>query len=481
MPEQVGSYRLLHRLGEGGMGTVWFGEHTLLGRRAAVKLLHSTYSARPDIVTRFFNEARAATAISDPGIVQVFDFGYAADGRAYLIMELLEGETLDRRLQRLQRLPVHDALRIMRQVASSLGAAHARGIVHRDLKPENIFLVGDPEVIGGERAKILDFGIAKLGSQSGGAFTTAVDAIMGTPTYMSPEQCRGTSEVSARSDIYALGCVLYQLVTGRPPFVSDGSGTLLVLHLQEVPALASSHVPNVPSSVDALIAKCLAKDPAERYASGCELANAIGVAVSGSSYNTLDCVAAQTTASPSTATFRRISTIVGTLLLACAAIVAAWILQGTSPPSGDELARHESTHAEQTTDLQTLAQPAALLDAAPAALVSIEIRSQPAGAHILVGDNPSPRGSTPWTLTIEQTSSPVELQLVYGGYATQRKTINPATDREVFVVLDKLAPRRPAHRPRMPKSKRPPKSKTTEPSHDPDGPMNPFPDQKGPP
>ena len=109
VPEQVGSYRLLHRLGEGGMGTVWFGEHTLLGRRAAVKLLHSTYSARPDIVTRFFNEARAATAISDPGIVQVFDFGYAADGRAYLIMELLEGETLDRRLQRLQRLPVHDA------------------------------------------------------------------------------------------------------------------------------------------------------------------------------------------------------------------------------------------------------------------------------------------------------------------------------------------------------------------------------------
>src|SRR5262245_15591953 len=163
---QVGAYRVLQPIGKGGMGTVWLAEHVMLGRRAAIKLLHPMYSARPDIVTRFFNEARAATAISDPGIVQIFDFGQHVDGTAYIAMELLEGEPLEQRLRRLGRLPVPDALRIMRQVASTLGVAHGRGIVHRDLKPENIFLVRDPEVIGGERAKVLDFGIAKLTGDS---------------------------------------------------------------------------------------------------------------------------------------------------------------------------------------------------------------------------------------------------------------------------------------------------------------------------
>src|SRR5262245_41204137 len=135
---QVGAYRILQQIGAGGMGAVWLAEHTMLGRRAAVKLLHPELSARPEIVTRFFNEARAATAISDPGIVQIFDFGQHTDGSAYIVMELLEGEPLDRRLARHGPLAVGDALRIMRQVASTLGAAHARGIVHRDLKPENI-------------------------------------------------------------------------------------------------------------------------------------------------------------------------------------------------------------------------------------------------------------------------------------------------------------------------------------------------------
>src|SRR6185436_498289 len=180
---QVGAYRLLQQIGEGGMGTVWLAEHTMLGRRAAIKMLHPAFTNRPDIVARFFNEARAATAIADPGIVQIFDFGQHVDGTAYIAMEYLEGEALDRRLRRRVRLPVGDALRIMRQVASTVGVAHARGIVHRDLKPENVFLVHDPEVAGGERAKILDFGIAKLSGDATVKTNTA--AVMGTPAYMS--------------------------------------------------------------------------------------------------------------------------------------------------------------------------------------------------------------------------------------------------------------------------------------------------------
>ena len=249
-------------------------EHATLGRRAAIKVLHPGLSGRPDVVTRFFNEARAATRIADPGIVQIFDFGSDAAGCAYIVMELLEGETLDKRLTRLGALPVTDALRIMRQVATSVGAAHAHGIIHRDLKPENLFLVRDVEVAGGERAKLLDFGIAKL--MDGQAnLKTQTAAMLGTPMFMSPEQCRGAGQVDQRADIYSLGCVLFQLVTGRPPFDAEGVGEIIAMHLREPAPLASSVAAGIPSAVDELIARCLAKDPAARFSSGAELATAI--------------------------------------------------------------------------------------------------------------------------------------------------------------------------------------------------------------
>src|SRR5215216_1488441 len=176
--DHLGAYRLLAPLGAGGMGEVWLAEHTILGRRAAIKVLHDSISRRPEIVARFFNEARAATAISDPGIVQIFDFGHREDGAAFIVMEMLEGESLERRLQRCRTLPIADTLRLMRQIAASLGAAHARGIVHRDLKPDNIFVVADPEVPGGERTKLLDFGIAKLAGNVAG-IKTQTSAVMG--------------------------------------------------------------------------------------------------------------------------------------------------------------------------------------------------------------------------------------------------------------------------------------------------------------
>src|SRR5512140_2836035 len=224
----VGTYRVLRKLGEGGMGAVFIGEHTLLGRKAAIKVLLPELSAHEEIVQRFFNEARAVTQISDPGIVQVFDFGHHTDGSAYIIMELLEGEPMDQRLARIGRMVPVDAMRIGRLVCSSLGHAHGKGIVHRDLKPENIFLVGDPAVTGGERAKILDFGIAKLSGDEPGRMKTRTGAVMGTPVYMSPEQCRGSGVVDHRADIYSIGCVMMTMITGRPPFDGAGSGELIV-------------------------------------------------------------------------------------------------------------------------------------------------------------------------------------------------------------------------------------------------------------
>ncbi|MGE5184732.1 MAG: serine/threonine-protein kinase, partial [Acidobacteriota bacterium] len=279
-PTTIGAYRVLRRIGEGGMGTVYVAEHTLLGRRAAIKVLLPELSAKQDIVKRFFNEARAVTQIADPGIVQVFDYGHHADGSAYIVMELLEGEPMDRRLRRLGQFSVDDCLRLSRMICASLAAAHAKGIVHRDLKPDNIFIVGDPAVTGGERPKILDFGIAKLSGDDDhpDAIKTRTGVVMGTPVYMSPEQCRGMGAVDHRSDIYSFGCVMFRMLTSRPPFAGPGSGDLIAAHLREPPPLAASLVPAIPDVVDRILQRCLAKAPGDRFQSMTELAEAIAAA-----------------------------------------------------------------------------------------------------------------------------------------------------------------------------------------------------------
>jgi tRNA A-37 threonylcarbamoyl transferase component Bud32 len=272
----IGGHRIIRALGQGGMGAVYLAEHALLGRRAAVKVLLPALSQNPEMVTRFFNEARAATAIADPGIVQIYDFGYHTDGSAFIVMELLEGEPLDKRLERMGRLPAVDALRIARQIATTLAAAHARGIVHRDLKPENVYLVRDNEVAGGERVRVLDFGIAKLTGDQHATSKTQTGAIMGTPLYMSPEQCRGAGEVDHRSDIYALGCMLYHLLLGRPPFVGEGLGEILAMQLYETATPPSVVLPFLGGALDGLVMRCLAKSPGDRFADMNEVAGEIG-------------------------------------------------------------------------------------------------------------------------------------------------------------------------------------------------------------
>ncbi|HEY5945263.1 MAG TPA: serine/threonine-protein kinase [Kofleriaceae bacterium] len=273
--KHIGQYKILRTLGAGGMGTVYLGEHLLLGRRAAIKTLLPSLSSHREIVDRFFNEARAISAISDPGVVQVFDFGYHVDGTAFIVMEFLEGESLSARLDRMKKLRLVDALRLGRQLSSSLAAAHERGIVHRDLKPGNVFVIRDPEVPGGERTKILDFGICKLGDPDCVATTTQTGTMLGTPVYMSPEQCRGAGRADHRSDIYSFGCVLFHMITGRPPFDCESVGDYIAAHLKEAPATASVIAPELPPSIDALMTLCLAKEPENRFQSMTELQQAI--------------------------------------------------------------------------------------------------------------------------------------------------------------------------------------------------------------
>ncbi|MEZ4401043.1 MAG: serine/threonine-protein kinase [Kofleriaceae bacterium] len=266
----VGGYLLTGALGRGGMGMVYRARHNLLGRDAAVKVLRPELSRDQVVVGRFFNEARAASAIRHPGIVEIYDFGFDEAGLAYIVMELLDGEALATRIAAGRR-PLAAWWPIVRSIAVALGAAHARGIVHRDLKPDNVFLVADGEVAGGERAKLLDFGVAKLAPERGAA-VTQTGALIGTPTYMAPEQCRGVA-VDHRADLYALGCIVFELCAGAPPFVGEGFGDLLAAHIHQAPPDLATR--GVPAPVAALVARLLAKDPAARPASADEVVHAI--------------------------------------------------------------------------------------------------------------------------------------------------------------------------------------------------------------
>ena len=278
--ESVGNFRITELLGGGGMGTVYMAEHPGLGRRAAVKVLHAQLAADPEIVQRFFNEARAANAVGHPGIVEVLDFGTLPSGAPYIVMELLPGESLAARLRRTGRLPVAAAVEVADQVADALGAAHRKGIVHRDLKPDNLFLVADSESghsPGRPVVKVLDFGVAKLQQLPGGSgdLRTRTGIMMGTPQYMSPEQCRDARDVDHRADVYSLGVVLHEMLAGAPPFVSSSWGELVHLHIGvPAPALRDCGA-DVPQSLEAIVRRALEKDPNARFASMEELRAAL--------------------------------------------------------------------------------------------------------------------------------------------------------------------------------------------------------------
>jgi len=269
----LGNYHVVSQIGEGGMGVVYLARHVTLGRNAAVKVLRPELTANREIAARFFNEARAATAVRHAGIIEVFDFGFLEDRSAYIIMEFLEGESLAARIRR-GPLSISTALIVVRAIARALQAAHEHSIVHRDLKPDNVFLVPDADLPGGERIKLLDFGIAKLASV-GETTHTRTGAVMGTPTYMAPEQCRGAGSVDHRADLYALGCVAYEMVCGTPPFVAEGVGDLIASHLHFQPEPLRTRRLDVPVEVEALVLRLLQKDPQARPQSAGDVVQAI--------------------------------------------------------------------------------------------------------------------------------------------------------------------------------------------------------------
>lgn len=288
-----GKYRLIRLIGEGGWGSVYEGENTRTLRRVAIKVLRPQFSASPDMITRFEREAQAAGRIGSEHIVEVFDLGSLPDGTHFMVMELLVGEDLSTRLERLGgRMDPIETVGLIHQLLLGLGAAHEAGIVHRDLKPENLFIV--PMKTGEEFLKILDFGISKF--NKGSLSTTKTGAVLGTPYYMAPEQARGQKHLDARTDLYAVGVVLFQCVVGRVPFDGDNFNDLMFRIVLEARPDPLQLRPDLDPALAAIVVKAIACAPEGRYQSAAELDQAL-----------MEWLSTKGVASPSTPNFRKMA------------------------------------------------------------------------------------------------------------------------------------------------------------------------------
>jgi Protein kinase domain/AAA ATPase domain len=267
-------YRILELIGVGGMGRVYRAEQSVLGRTVAVKIVHPYLLADESSVARFLTEARAASQLNHPNSISVFDFGRTDDGQPYLVMEFLKGQDLAQILARENVLPLPRIIDVILQVLAALGEAHALGIVHRDLKPENIII--QPQRRGGELVKVLDFGLAKVRADTSPTNVTSPGIVCGTPDYMAPEQGRG-DEIDGRSDLYAVGVILFQLLTGKLPFEGESPTQVVMMHLS-VPAPDPRQVSprrDIPASIAEVVKRALAKAPRDRYEDAQEFAEAL--------------------------------------------------------------------------------------------------------------------------------------------------------------------------------------------------------------
>lgn len=272
--ERMGQYTLKRKLGEGGMGEVWLAEHGLLKRPCAVKFIRPELAANASNAARFTREVQAVTALSHVNTVRVYDYGQADDGTFYFVMEYLDGPTLEDLVRTSGPLPPARVVHLLRQVCGALTEAHTAGLVHRDLKPGNVIVA----TLGGERdvAKLLDFGLVHDSSAETDHRLTEMGMVLGTPAYMCPEQASGECKVDARGDIYSLGAVAFFALTGRPPFQAKTAVQLLAAHRNQPPPPVAEFCPNVPADLAAIIARCLSKNPVDRFQSTGDMVQSLG-------------------------------------------------------------------------------------------------------------------------------------------------------------------------------------------------------------
>jgi eukaryotic-like serine/threonine-protein kinase len=479
----IGEYQVEQKLGEGGFGSVYRAVHPVIGKGAAIKVLHRQFSANAEMVSRFIAEARAANQIRNKNIIDIFGFGALPDGRQYYVMELLEGVPLDRYLAQRGRLPPAEAIPILRGVARALDAAHATGIVHRDLKPENVFLEQDED--RGLVPKLLDFGIAKLMGEAEASHRTRTGVPIGTPFYMSPEQCRG-HKIDHRTDVYSFGVLAFQLLTGQLPFSGDSYMDVMVRHASEPAPRPNDVCAELPAQLDLPIRRMLEKSPDHRPASVGEALEALAQAArdagldvevrpvrsgagaftpaAGMTPADLDQIAsAETLQAPSAGTLDNAATaaslpagsrgrllVGGVGLLLGAAGIAAVVLWPRVPADSE------------AAPVQAAPQPApvATRSAPPAASVvprpqpqseRVEIRIESSPKRVDVYANGEKIGEAP-TIELPRAEQPVELELRASGFVTEKTSVVP---RPGAVVEVTLRPEKSA-RPGLPPARRTP-------------------------
>jgi eukaryotic-like serine/threonine-protein kinase len=441
----MGSYRLIDLLGEGGMGAVYLAEHVKLGRKVALKMLHRRYADTPEVVHRFFAEARAVNKIFHEHIVEITDFVENDEHHNYFIMEYLRGQALGELITSEGALPLARSIGIVVQVCSALSAVHEAGIVHRDLKPDNIFLTER----GGQEdfVKLLDFGIAKLIDNTGQTIklqTTAAGIVMGTPEYMSPEQSRGR-EIDYRTDIYSLGIILYELATGTKPFHAETFGELVIAHATEAPTTPSKVpglVQDIPRPLDELILHCLAKEPQNRPATTKEVERRLRE-IAEQHACSLESFDVHTKMFSSR--LKRRAFVGAAALAIVAAVAIPWLSRSSD---------HASAHAEQPE--AAAAAPAAEPTPSPAPApppplpvppehVSITFNSVPSGASVFAAGGDHALGETPLTIELGYSHHKVRYEFRKDGFASMEQEVSLSRDAQLAVVL---APETRRHRAR---------------------------------
>lgn len=437
-----GRYQVDAVLGVGSMGIVYGARHVAVGKLVAIKALRAHLVCDAAAVQRFNAEATAATSIGNQHIVETFDFGRLPDGTAYLVMEYLEGRSLAELIEGWAPLPLERIAHIGVQIAEALDAAHRAGIVHRDLKPDNVFLCkreGDSDFV-----KILDFGIAKFGVSQ--ARLTQAGAVFGTPVYMSPEQALGKA-TDGRTDVYALGVMLYEMASGGVPFQADNALTVLALHLTEQPEPLSARQPDISPELETIVHKCLQKDPDARYASMAELAVDLSRLASG---RPVRAEALPTAAAPAPPMLpkivpalpaapqpRRVDrrvpwSLVLLMLLAVAGGVACWFSQHRPPSQTTPLARQ----VEATPPPPPLPLTTELDDDAPEREVALVLF--PLDARVLLGD--VDLGPMPVSVRVKEGDS-VKVRIVRDGYWMRKLTLDGSKKRVVVGLVKRSGSR----------------------------------------
>ena len=414
LPEgtELGNYRILALIGQGGVGNVYLAEHMRLGRKVALKKLREDLVAHPSVVKRFFAEARAANQIRHENIVEITDFVEEDETGGYIIMELLGGSDVFDLLAIEGPPGIRRTLHIMSQVASALAAAHDVGIVHRDLKPDNIFLTERAGVT--DFVKLLDFGIAKLTDSEGSSFDTQAGTLLGTPAYMSPEQALGR-KVDHRSDIYSFGLILFELVTGDLPFEAETHGEFVLHHSTSIPPHPSSKVEaGIPRALEELILECLEKDAEKRPQSMLEIKARLDALAEDDAPEVV--IYVETEPPPPAPRWPLIAGgIAGAIALAAAAAGAVWAMQ---PEPAAPAPPPEPVVVERVVEVETPAEPAP-----PSPTVTLSFASTPEGAEVFRAGAEEPLGVTPFEVELDRSDETEEFEVRLEGYETATETI----------------------------------------------------------